>query len=310
MKKVWRCSLCKQICSRRENLKRHFKRLHNGQGIPILQYLSGNSILTPDETSPTLMVFPDEYATRLRTKAPVLQPYLTHIQNRYGWEDRLFKLIQLQSSINQSRFQNQPPFLSQNHKPVQNSYRSINLTYVGNETTSNKPYNIPKNYYGISGFKADICLSCLTTLSMPIGSRDLNLQEFHKCIPGTEDVIEILGPEEYAHDLRRKVNNFPELLFNECKEWANSTASGQIYLTARKIEESDKSETQNDNTLIDYDALPFLNKVLEQSKMTLNDDELYEFLKFTINQTKTIITLRGQPGQANLKYMLEVSPVR
>ncbi len=279
------------------------------RGILILQYVSGNSILTPDETSPQLMVFPDEYSARPRTKVPVLQPYASNTQSSDGWEDRLFRLIQLQSTINQSRFQNQPPFLSQYHNPLQGSYRSINQIYTGNEITSNQQYSTPKNYDGISGFKVDICLNCLATLSMQIGSKDSNLQEFHKCTPGTVDAIEILGPEEYAHELRRKVNSFPELLFNECKEWANSTG-GQIYLVSRKIEELDKSESQNDNTLVDHDALPFLNKVLAESKMTLNDVELYEFLRFTINQTRTVITLRDIPGQANLKYLLAVSTLK
>lgn len=38
------------MCTRQENLRRHSKRLHNGQGKAILQYILGSSIVTPEET--------------------------------------------------------------------------------------------------------------------------------------------------------------------------------------------------------------------------------------------------------------------
>ena len=38
------------MCTRQENLRRHFKRLHNGECKAILQYIFGNSIVTLEET--------------------------------------------------------------------------------------------------------------------------------------------------------------------------------------------------------------------------------------------------------------------
>jgi hypothetical protein len=52
------------MCTRQENLRRHFKRLHNGRGNAILQYIFGNSIVTPEEAieSRSLNVLADEYS--------------------------------------------------------------------------------------------------------------------------------------------------------------------------------------------------------------------------------------------------------
>ena len=316
MKKAWKCSLCTQICSRRENLKRHSERLHNGHGKPLLRYISGNSILTPEESSPSpsLVVFRDEYGIKPTFKSPNLKSYPQN-QTSYDWQDKLFepimKAMRFQSIINtwnQSRYQNQSANFPYQYAAFHNSVGSGGPVYFRTETTSNQLDNIPRNYDGISGFKFDICLNCLTTLQTSIGSKDINLQEIHKCTPGTEDAIKRLGPEEYALDLQRKLNQNHELLFKECKNWANNT-SGRIYLVVRKIQATDKNGTEGETTLVSYDAFPFLSKVFAQSKTILTNSELYEFLKIAKNQTKTVITLTGKPGEENSKYMLAVSTV-
>ena len=61
--------------------------------------------------------------------------------------------------------------------------------------------------------------------------------------------------------------------------------------------------------IVSYDTFPFLSKVFAQSKTILTNSELYEFLKIAKNQTKTVITLTGKPGEENSKYMLAVSTV-
>lgn len=94
----------------------------------------------------------------------------------------------------------------------------------------------------------------------------LDVQNLHKCIPGREKALERLGPKGYFFDLQTTLNKFPEFLFYQCKEWANNT-SGQLYLMARKIESSDKSENQTNNIQViqvSHDALQFLNKGLSQ----------------------------------------------
>lgn len=295
-----------QISSRRENLKRHLGRFHKGMGEPLLRYISGNSILIPEETSSTLRVFPDEYATRARTKVPILHPYPEQMQSKHSMEDRLFKLIELQATINQSRYQNKSTYFAHNHVPHHDNVRSSSSVYFRNKTAFNQQKNIGRNYDDVSGFKVDICTNCLEFYSRPILSNDAGLQKIHKCTPGMEAEIKTLSTEEFSVALRKIVNMFPELLFNECQDWASSI-NGLIYLTATKTDKSDESDTQNENILVDYDSLPILKRVLSESKIKLTNAELLEFLELAINQTKIMITLRGQPDQANQNYMLEVS---
>lgn len=251
------------------------------------------------------MVFPDEYAAISRTKASVLQPYPEKIQSSHGMEDRLSKLIELQSTINQSRYQNKSTF-AHHHSPHHDNLRSSSSVYFRNKTALNQQKKIARNYEGVSGFKVNICLNCLEFFSMPVLSNDRSLKKIHKCTPEMEAEIKTLGTEEFTLALRRTVNMFPGILFNECQDWANSI-NGLIYLTATKTDKSDKSETQDENILVDYDSLPFLKRVLSESKIKLTNVELLEFLEHAINQTKIIITLPGQPGQANQNYMLEIS---
>ena len=274
-------------------------------GKPLLRYISGNSILDPEGTPSTLMVYTDKYAAAARTKASVLQPYPENMHSSHGMEDRLSKLIELQSIINQSRYQNQSTF-AHHHAPHDDNLSRGSSVYFRNKTALNQQKKIARNYDGVSGFKVNICLNCLEFFSTLVLSKDRNLKKIHKCTPGMEAEIKTLSIGEYTLALRRTVNMFPGLLFNECQDWANSI-NGLIYLTATKTDMSDKSEIQNENILIDYDSLPFLQKVLSEPKIKLTNAELLEFLELAIDQTKIIVTLRGQPGQANQDYMLKIS---
>jgi hypothetical protein len=145
---------------------------------------------------------------------------------------------------------------------------------------------------------------------METGTHDKNLsiQDTHKCDSNRADVIRKLDPIECLIDHITKINKIPELLFQECKDWANNT-NGQLYLIARKIGPPDKSDGQNNEIQENYEALPFLNKVLAEPKIIPNDRELYEFLKLAKNRTATFVTLKGKPPEEDLKYMIAVSNV-
>jgi hypothetical protein len=222
----------------------------------------------------------------------------------------IVKVMQLMSRRNtfyQAQNQNQPTYFS---GPYSRTHHSFNNYPVNHRTSSslNNQGNIAKNYFDIAGFKSDACPNCLASITTPIGANNLILQANHICTFDKENAIKRLGPKKYFYDLQRLQNTFPEFLFRQCKDWANCT-TGQLFLKASKVESSDKSETQEDSVQVDYDALPFLNKLLAQSKMVPNDTELYEFLKLAKNQTKVIMTFRVKPDQAILRYMIAVSTV-
>jgi hypothetical protein len=291
------------------NLKRHIGRKHNGVGNPIKQYIVGNSIVTPDETSP-LAVLLDEIRVKPHTKYPILQPDVQQIESSDKWGDRMLELFKVRSNTNpisSPSSDHQQPFFSQ--RSIHDDYRNIGSDglYDGSDLMSNQRDNTPVNYDGVTGFKVEICPNCLTTITMPIGAKDPKLEQFHKCTIA-EELFTILGPEEYTLELRRKFKDAPELLFWQCKKWAETT-SRDIYLMARKIEPTDKSEIQNDDTLEDHQVLPFLSKLLTESKMRASEIELFEFLRFTIDQTKAVITLKGEAGQRNSKYLLAVTTI-
>jgi hypothetical protein len=123
-----------------------------------------------------------------------------------------------------------------------------------------------------------------------------------------DDALRKQGEKLYTLELIRKLESIPEQLSRDCKDWADST-SGQLYLIATKVEHSGELEDHRYEIEQNYDKIPFLRKVLSESKIRLSDEELYQFLKFTKNTTKTIVTLRGKSGGQNLNYMIAVSTV-
>lgn len=289
-------------------------RLHNGLGEPILQYVLGNSILTPEETSLLPVVFTDEYSKKAEDGTTFTPDTLPRtIQKIFNLDNKMvepiLKAMQLQSKINSYyHFQNQHQFryISQPYIQPHTSFTSNPLSF-GNHTISHQR-SIPLNYEGVSGFKVEICLSCLAIIITAILDETLNFECDHKCISGTESVIMRLGPKRYFFDLSRELDKFPDLLFNQCKKWANNT-SGQLYLVAKKIQSSHESQNKKCDIQANNDALPFLNKNLAESKVMLNDTNLYEFLKLAKNGTNAVVTFRGKPGQENIKYILTISTV-
>ena len=313
MKKIWRCSNCKQMSTRLGNLKRHFERKHNGMGHPILQYIFGNSIITPEETLPSIQVFRDESAIKLSTKTRFKRPNPFQTNNNKDWMEEwsekyiepILKFKEFMTRMNSSQDRNLPMYMPQSFTLPPISSSSIPLSY-GGELNSVYPINTTRNYDKVSGFKVDICLKCFTTYVMPIRPRNLSILDGHKCESSRIDAIKKLEPKQYVTELFWKFHNFTDTLFRQCKEWADNT-SGQLYLIATKVEIVDESGSQNYEIDENGDSLPFIKTILSGSKIKLNDSVLYEFLKLSGNQTKTTITIKSSSGESNLCYILAVS---
>jgi hypothetical protein len=238
------------------------------------------------------------------------------MENSSDWFDKnfepIYKLMEFQQKLNSFYGSLNPNPVKYFSPPTGPSYYSfINKTvHVSAHTNSQLQGGTSRNYDRVTGFRAGICQNCLATIVMETGTHDKNLsiQDTHKCDSNRADVIRKLDPIECLIDHITKINKIPELLFQECKDWANNT-NGQLYLIARKIGPPDKSDGQNNEIQENYEALPFLNKVLAEPKIIPNDRELYEFLKLAKNRTATFVTLKGKPPEEDLKYMIAVSNV-
>ena len=180
IKKIWKCSNCKQVSTRKGNLKRHIQRKHKGIGKPVKQFIYGNSIFTPPETAPTQVVFKDQYST---FKPPSENPIFYsnpphHIEFNDDWFDKYFKpvlrLLELQLKVN-SEIQplnlSIPKDLPQFSSWPNNTFIGI-PTFIGTpeyiraDGISQEESKISRNYDGVSGFRAGICQKCLATILM------------------------------------------------------------------------------------------------------------------------------------------------
>jgi len=305
------------MSSRHGNLKRHIGRKHTGIGTPILQYISGNSIFTP-AVAPTYRYVLNHENDIFKSPPEdrIFQSNALRMENSSDWFyknfEPVYKLMELQLKLNSSYGSLNPNPVKYFSPPTVPSYYSSisNTVHVSAHANSQIQGGMSRNYDGVTGFRAGICQNCLVTIVMETGThnKNLSIQDIHKCDLNRADAIRKLDPIEYLIDDITKINKIPELLFQECKDWAYNT-NGQLYLIARIIGPPDKSDGQNKEIQENYDALPFLNKVLAEPKIIPNDRELYEFLKFAKNQTATFVTLKGKPPEEDLKYMIAVSNV-
>jgi hypothetical protein len=313
MKKIWKCPNCEQMSSRHGNLKRHIGRKHTGIGTPILQYISGNSIFTPAVASSYEYGLNHENDVFKRSPEDrIFHSNTSGMENSSDWFEPIYKLMEMQLKLNSTYGSLNPNPVKYFSPPTAPSHYSFisKTVHVSAHANSQHQGGTSRNYDGVTGFRAGICQNCLVTIVMETGTHNkiLSIQDIHKCDLNRADAIRKLDPIEYLIDDITKINKIPELLFQECKDWANNT-NGQLYLIARKIGPPDKSDGQNNEIQENYDALPFLNKVLAEPKIIPNDRELYEFLKLAKNQTATFVTLKGKSAEEDLKYIIAVSNV-
>lgn len=289
------------MSTRLGNLKRHFQRKHAGMGSPILQYISGNSIITPEETTHSFQAFRDEYASGRKVypfhQANRLQSDVDNDEWVDKWIERILKLKEINAKSN---------FTFQSNNP------SAYFTHSGDLQTPLKYdiyeknleiHNAPKSYDDVSGFKVDVCLKCLITDIIPIDSKH-SIQDIHKCSSTNEEWTKSLTSEEYAVNLIDKLGNLPEILYQRCKEWAENT-TGHIYLTCKQIESPDNNQGPEVGVRANSPKLSFLNTLLANSKIEPNDNELREFLKLARSQTRIVIDF--DPIISQQKFLVSVS---
>jgi hypothetical protein len=314
VKKIWRCPHCAQISTRHGNLKRHIERKHSVIAKPILQYVSGNSIFTPSITRPHAYTVRDEYDIFGGTqKDHIFNSNASQMKSSYDLFDknldRFFQMMDLQlkmNSTNQSLNVNPLKYFRPLPPQFHSSFISKPVYMISGQSSEFRD-QISREYDNVKGFRAVICQYCLTTLVIDIGSgsQNLRIQGNHKCDPKRANAIQRLDFIQYTIDFLSKVNMFPEILFEKCKDWANNTTC-KLYLIARKVGSSDQN--QKEEIRENYEGLQWLNRVLAKSKI-LNDVELREFLKFTKHQTMTFVTTKGESGQENFKYMIAISNI-
>lgn len=310
------------MSTRLGNMKRHIERKHGGMGKPALRYIFRNSIIAPEETPSSRQIFYDESANEpsitRRFGTLFLDSDSRDTQNSYSsldkWLDNCIEallkpneILAGTNAVNQPLNMNPPVNFSLVESPTF-SLPKYTLKYPAQDRVNSSGQVVPdRDYQGVSGFKINVCDICLQMITVMIGHKN-PIQDSHKCDSRIVDIIKTQDPTGYASHMRDLLSIMPQFLLHNCKEWAKNT-SGQLYITARKIESSDMSEIQTLNVQINHDQLSFLNKLLAQSKIIPTDIELFEFLKLAIIQTKIVITLRGESDQINSKYLLAVTNV-
>jgi len=160
----------------------------------------------------------------------------------------------------------------------------------------------------VTGFKIGVCEKCLTTTSLIIESNMevRKIKEVHKCDPKRLEDAKGLDPEQYYYELLTKVNNIPELLFEKCKDWAQKT-TWELYLVARRFES--KGEYEKVQIPENYKEIPWLKKLLVESVIKPDYNDLNNFLSLAINATTRLFTLKGKDASENLVYRIGVLTV-
>lgn len=319
MKKIWKCPNCAQISTRYWNLIRHIRRKHRSIGKANLAYISGNSTFNfPAFTTPTYshLVQDQNDALNQMWKDDIFYAVPSHMKYNYDrdnrfdkWLDRHIRLQELAIKLNQTSNRDRVRYFPQPEPPTQlygaftGNPNSITFEEIPGYQDKNK---LIRKFDNLIGFKIGICENCLAIITMEIGpnTEDRKIQDIHKCDQHILAAMERLDPTEFCFDFLRKVNNFPELLFQKCRDWASNT-TGNLYLIARRFEPL--GEYEKVQIPENYKEIPWLNKVLVESKIMLNDTELYEFLRFVKSGTTKLFTFKGRGAKENLVYKIGVS---
>jgi len=303
MKKIWKCPHCPQLCTRRENLKRHLKRKHDSIGEPILEFISGNLIFNP-YTTQSYQDFQASYSHNNFRK-----PLKNNEDNFNRTIENFCEMLKLQMNMN-SLNQSSNMFPEKNFPQIVPQWYGGFIHYPAYQTYnqfSGYPNQVTTNYDGVIGFKTAFCPNCFTTITMQIGrdSKNFNIQDIHKCDPNIVNSVENLDITQRATLFLQKINSLPEHLLQECRNWANGT-TGMLYLIAKKYEEVDGYEKVEIPK--NYQEIHWIHKVLAESQIMPNDSELNEFLKLAKNQTANLFSIKDNGGKNNL-YLIGLSNI-
>lgn len=221
MRKAWKCSSCSQMCTRRENLKRHSKRFHNGRSEPLLRYISGNSIFIPesDHSASTYskVVFTDQHANAKNKK--IVQDNFAEstfknmprpMSEVFNPNDPvyvpLFKAMEIQSWMNSHHgvYSKNPP------ARVTQYFAEANNLLAGNREYSRIPIDFLDSLKK-SELEVNICPDCLAIILTTKELSYSHVENPHKCKQGMDNALKALGPEGYLVEFS-KAENFARSL--------------------------------------------------------------------------------------------------
>ena len=296
------------MSTRLANLKRHIQRKHREQGVAILQYISGNSIITPDVNISPIQIFRDDCGRKVNQRLFRDQkPTVKDNHDSLGeWLDRsiqpILKIMELRAKMNTivpPPIAYPPAHIFQNFaSPIQES-NTFSTSRINNNSSGD--VELHKKYEGVFGFEAFVCSICLVTSILQKGEKNISIQDIHKCDPESIKRAAGLQQWEYATELTDKIFNLPNHLFQECMEWAiwASKTNRHLYLESTKAESTKNKQFRDTYTTIHIDASSFLSKLITNPRIRPDDEELMEFLKLTKDKTEAIITYTDNTGNNN-----------
>lgn len=199
------------MCTRRENLKRHSQRFHDGNGKPLLRYILGSSIIIPEDSTEAnaKVFFHDEYRkpksngnNSNNTSIKQIYKELPQVvSNVFNPHDPLYAPI---LEAMDARLWVNSHYPSLNQKPAGPTGPTQFLPQPPFAYSPNSQYGgIPTyDFHDTTKFGVDICLNCLTIIFSVIQSDDYNVENKHVCAEGRENAFRRLGAAEYLSQLR------------------------------------------------------------------------------------------------------------
>lgn len=308
MRRIWKCPNCTHFSTRHWNLKLHISRKHK-IGQPVEAYVSGKSVLkfpasTPVGTHNSYIIQGKNEGLRKWWRHDLYDTFSNEKNYNYPddkWFDRIsqmYHMHQMGLRPNKPSNMNQVQYIPQGIQPSKGD-----PDYTIPTTIEIQVSPIPDN---VIGFKMWVCEKCLQTNTLLVvpNMEGRSIEDIHKCNPELPDFATSADPVGYYFELYAKVNNIPELLFKRCKDWAKNSG-GDLYIVARRVES--KGEYEKVQIPENYEEIPWLKKLLVESKIKPDDIELHEFIELVKNETTKLFILKDKYGSDNLVYKIGVS---
>ena len=200
------------MCTRRENLKRHSKRFHKGQGEALLRYILGNSILVPENTrsEDTLVVFKDEIAKENleknlstdSTPKSIIDTLPAPAREFLKQNDHILAPIRKVMELHYS--------MKSHYKPYNHTLPpAIGPAVSANPSALHERFLMLTDNLDIvtrSGSKVDVCPDCLSIVLSIDEPNYSSTESKHVCVPGTDDLFYKIGPSAYFAELCKTLN--------------------------------------------------------------------------------------------------------
>ena len=199
------------MCTRRENLKRHSRRFHRGQGEALLRYISGNSILVPENTpSDTRLVFKDEIAKENMEKnlstdstpKSIIDTLSAPVREFLKQRDHILAPIREVMELHYSLKSDYTPY---NHT----SPPAISPAVSANPSAIHERFLMPTDDLDIVTrpvSKIDVCQDCLSIMLSIDEPNYSSTERKHVCVAGTDDLFYKIGASAYFAELCKTLN--------------------------------------------------------------------------------------------------------